>query len=245
VSGEPRPRALRLDSSPFALGREILPGVHRVRVTGSSVFLLEGPRVTLVDSGPRGSGARILRYLRHIGRSPRELDTIVLTHYHPDHAGGAAELLELTDARLAAHMVEAPYLRGDLAMPNPIRHQALAAAAKPLLPWLMPQPMPVDLPLHDGDELPALGGLRVVHTPGHTPGSICLSSRRRGLLLVGDALQWKRGQLCPPSRHFSEDLELAMRSIRRLADMDVGTLCFSHFPPAANGDTHLRALVAS
>ena len=109
---------------------EILADVHRVRVTGSSVFLLDGERLALIDAGPRGSARRILRYLRVLGRSPGELDLVILTHYHPDHAGGASELARLTGARVAAHVAEVPYLRGDVSMPNPIRHQALAAGRR-------------------------------------------------------------------------------------------------------------------
>jgi glyoxylase-like metal-dependent hydrolase (beta-lactamase superfamily II) len=221
---------------------EILAGLHRVHVTGSSVFLLAGERLALIDAGPRGSGRRIVRYLRTLGRSPSELDLVILTHYHPDHAGGAAELVELTSARIAAHAAEVPYLCGEVSMPNPIRHQALAAAAAPLLSLIMPQPVRVDLILNDGDLLPVFGGLQVVHTPGHTPGSICLHAPARRLLLVGDALEWKRGELRLPSRHFSEDLEEAARSIRKLAELDVHTLCFSHFPPAPEAARHLRAL---
>jgi len=221
---------------------EILADVHRLHVTGSSVFLLAGERLALVDAGPRGSAARILRYLRYLGRSPSELELIVLTHYHPDHAGGVAELARLTPARVAAHVSEAPYLRGDVSMPNPIRHQALAAAASPLLPLIMPQPVRVDLPLHDGDELPVLGGLRVVHTPGHTLGSICLYAPARRLLLVGDAMESKQGELRLPSRHFSEDLQQAARSIRKLAELDVHLLCFSHFPPARDVSRRLLSL---
>jgi glyoxylase-like metal-dependent hydrolase (beta-lactamase superfamily II) len=223
---------------------EILANVHRVRVTGSSVFLLDGERLVLIDAGPRGSARRILRYLRVLGRSPGELDLVILTHYHPDHAGGASELSRLTGARVAAHVAEVPYLRGDVSMPNPIRHQALAAWAAPLLPLIMPQPVQVDLVLRDGDVLPVFGGLRVVHTPGHTPGSICLHAPARRLLVVGDALEWKRGELRLPSRHFSEDLDEAARSIRKLAELDVHTICFSHFSPAPEATRHLRALAA-
>jgi glyoxylase-like metal-dependent hydrolase (beta-lactamase superfamily II) len=216
-----------------------------VTVPGSSVFLLLGRRIILVDAGPRGSSARILRYLRYVGCSPGDLELVILTHYHPDHAGGAAELARLTPARFAAHVSEAAFLRGEGTIPNPLwRYQPLAAAASPLLPLLLPLPVPVDLELHDGDELPLLGGLRVIHTPGHTPGSICLYAARERFLIAGDALQWKRGRLRPPSRHFSEDLAEATRSIAKLAGLDLGTLCFSHFPPTPEGGAQLRALAA-
>jgi glyoxylase-like metal-dependent hydrolase (beta-lactamase superfamily II) len=223
---------------------EILPGVHRVRVPGASVFLLAGKRLVLVDAGPRGSSPWILKYLRSIRRSPDELELVVLTHYHLDHAGGAGEPAQRTQARIAAHVSEAAFLKGEAAMPNPIQNQTLAAAARPFLQLMMPPPVRVDYALHDGDELPALDGLRVVHTPGHTPGSISLFAPKRRLLLLGDAMEWKRGALRLPSRHFSEDLEEAGRSMRKLSRLDARTLCFSHFPHTHDGETRLRELAA-
>ncbi len=83
--------------------------------------------------------------------------------------------------------------------------------------------------------LPGLGGLEVVHTPGHTPGSVCLYARAHGILIVGDVLQVIRGALSLPSLVFSEDMALARRSIGRLAALDVRTICFAHYPTWREG----------
>ena len=80
-----------------------------------------------------------------------------------------------------------------------------------------------------------LGGLQVVHAPGHTPGSVCLYVRRHRLLFVGDALQVIRGRVTFASRVFSEDLPLARASVARLAELDVETIAFSHYPPWRDG----------
>jgi len=97
----------------------------------------------------------------------------------------------------------------------------------------------------EGDELPVLGGLRVLHTPGHTPGSICLYSATRRLLIVGDLLQRMRGQVTLPNYFFTDDMALARRSIARLADLDVETILFSHYPPVRQGGREaLRALAS-
>ena len=97
----------------------------------------------------------------------------------------------------------------------------------------------------DGDELPVLGGLRVLHTPGHTPGSICLYSATRRLLIVGDLLQRMRGQVTLPNHFFTDDMGLARRSIARLAELDVETILFSHYPPVRQGGREaLRALAS-
>jgi glyoxylase-like metal-dependent hydrolase (beta-lactamase superfamily II) len=82
-----------------------------------------------------------------------------------------------------------------------------------------------------------------VHTPGHTPGSVCLYSRAHRLLIVGDVLQVIRGQVSLPSSVFTEDMALARRSIARLAELDVDTICFAHYPTwREGGAAALRAL---
>jgi glyoxylase-like metal-dependent hydrolase (beta-lactamase superfamily II) len=85
----------------------------------------------------------------------------------------------------------------------------------------------------------------VLHTPGHTPGSICLYSATRRLLIVGDLLQRMRGQVTLPNHFFTDDMALARRSIARLAELDVETILFSHYPPVRQGGREaLRALAS-
>jgi glyoxylase-like metal-dependent hydrolase (beta-lactamase superfamily II) len=76
-----------------------------------------------------------------------------------------------------------------------------------------------------------LGGLRVVHTPGHTPGSVCLYAERHRLLFTGDVLQVVRGRLTYASAFFSHDHAGARGSVERLARLDVETIALSHYPP--------------
>jgi glyoxylase-like metal-dependent hydrolase (beta-lactamase superfamily II) len=98
-------------------------------------------------------------------------------------------------------------------------------------------------PVEDGQLLPMLGGLQVIHTPGHTAGSICLYASRLKLLFTGDVLQVIRGKVTFASSVFSEDLPLARASVARLADLDVETIAFSHYPPWRDGANDvLRAL---
>jgi glyoxylase-like metal-dependent hydrolase (beta-lactamase superfamily II) len=70
-----------------------------------------------------------------------------------------------------------------------------------------------------------------VHTPGHTPGSICLYAPRHRLVFTGDVLQVIRGRLTYASSIFSHDLGLARLSVDRLAALDVETIALSHYRP--------------
>jgi glyoxylase-like metal-dependent hydrolase (beta-lactamase superfamily II) len=91
--------------------------------------------------------------------------------------------------------------------------------------------------LRDGLSLPVLGGLEVVHTPGHTPGSVCLYARADRLLFVGDALQHRRGRVSYASSLYSDDVAKARLSVQRMSDLDVRTIVFAHYPPLAEGAT--------
>jgi glyoxylase-like metal-dependent hydrolase (beta-lactamase superfamily II) len=176
----------------------------------------------VIDAGMRGSLPLLHAAIAALGRSPREIRRFVITHAHPDHLGGAAG--------------------GEVLLHPADRVRALRPNAGTLARRLTRIPETVDLA--DGDVLPALGGLRVVHTPGHTPGSVCLHARAHGLLFSGDAL-WRdgTGRLHRPNRFWSEDLARARASLGALERLSVGTILFAHRPPLAHADRALRDLV--
>ena len=101
----------------------------------------------------------------------------------------------------------------------------------------------IDERLHDGDELPVLGGMRVVHTPGHTPGHVALYFPQMALLIAGDALELRAGRLRGPAAAVTADMPQAMASVARLAQLEIDVIAFSHFPrlPRLAGEA-LRAL---
>lgn len=218
---------------------EILPNVHAVKLFGSTGYLIAEDDLTLIDAGLRGSGRLVRWYVERLGRSMRDLTRIVCTHAHPDHIGGVRELVTRPEVEVLMHPAESARLkiswRDVLARPS----------AGPLVMLLTRGPEDAR-PVEDGEVLPVLGGLEVVHTPGHTPGSICLYARRHRLLFVGDVLQVIRGKLSTPSHLFSDDLGLAARSIARLAELEVDTICFAHYPAwRAGARDALRELAAA
>jgi glyoxylase-like metal-dependent hydrolase (beta-lactamase superfamily II) len=170
-----------------------------------------------------GSLPRLHAAITALGRSPAEIARFVVTHGHPDHAGGAA------GAPILMHPAD--------------RDRALHLNAGTIARRLALRRLPPTTDLRDGQVLPVLGGLRVVHTPGHTPGSVCLYAERDGLLFSGDAL-WRdaRGSLHRPNRYWSEDLGSARRSVGVLARLEVGTILFGHLPPLAGAAAALRDL---
>jgi glyoxylase-like metal-dependent hydrolase (beta-lactamase superfamily II) len=215
--------------------QQVLPGLYQVRTRGSRAYLVVDDDITLIDTGGPGSGARILQAVEELGRSPEDIKNILITHFHIDHVGGLPEIQNWVPGKTGVHLAEAPHVESDEPLPNPFMHPLLARICEPYLLRQDPGAARVDVHLRDGDELPALGGMRIVHAPGHTAGSISIHFPNRGVLLVGDAMQYKFGRLMLPSRLFTQDMSEASGSIRKLADLDFETLCFSHFRPILTG----------
>jgi glyoxylase-like metal-dependent hydrolase (beta-lactamase superfamily II) len=202
--------------------------------------LREGRDITLVDTGPPGSADRIAALLDGWGR----VRQVVLTH-HADHAGSAREVSAWPGVRVAAHHADARVVRGEARgewpdfTPAERDLHAVVGAGLPDPPDV-PQAR-VDLDLDDGDVLD--GGLQVVRTPGHTPGSIALRHQERGLLFTGDTAAEREGAVFLGP--FNIDRERARQSFRRLGHPAVTTVCFGHGDPLVGERTGLLRAVAS
>ncbi len=200
-----------------------MPDVAPIQLLRVRAHLVLEDRLTLIDCGYAGSGTRIVNAIERHGRSIDELDRLICTHGHPDHAGSARELAD-RGVQVLIHPSDAARLRTGWkdALTRPSRGRVFAA--------MTPDVQRTE-PLLDGQVLPVLGGLEVIHTPGHTAGSVCLYGRRDRVLFVGDALGARFGRLTFASRLYSDDLATARRQVQRLASLDVKTVIFSHYPP--------------
>ena len=207
--------------------------VFQIRAIGARVTVLaEGDEVILVDAGMKGSSGLIIDSLESIGLSIDMVKALVISHRHPDHAAGAAELIAGRDIVVMAHRLEAGVLTGREHSPNPIQNKLMARIAAPVIERISGSPTGVDVELEDGDVIPFAFPVQVVHLPGHTVGSIALFLPDRKLVIIGDALQYKLSlRLFPPAPGVTEDPERAMESLRKLLDLDFDAICFSHFPP--------------
>ena len=218
-------------------GIYLLSGFFGIGVWGANVYLLvDGDDLTLVDTGFFGRADRILEQVKELGYSPSDINRIIITHHHADHVGSLADLKRATQAEVIAHPADAPYIDGTLPQPGPVRPQWLSKLLAPLSCLWSTEPVAVDTLVNDGDELPILGGIKILHTPGHTPGSICLYLPEKNLLIAGDLLANRLG-LKLPAREFTVDTVQEAKSIKKVASLEFDIICFGHGSPIMH-DAH-------
>lgn len=151
---------------------EIIEGIHRIdeassNIAHSNVYLvIYGKELFVIDTGTSGNANKILDYVKKIGYQPSDISTIILTHYHMDHAGSAKDLKDLTNAKVAASVEDADFVAGKKPYPKP-KSLLLRAASS----FIKPTPVEVAIALKEGDKI---GNLTVIELPGRKPRSIRL-----------------------------------------------------------------------
>lgn len=221
---------------------EIAPGVHRIGPTKkgwklggyAQCYLIDDGTgdLVLVDAGFEHDAQRIVSYLWSIGRTPRDISDLALTHAHRSHLGGVAALKRLhPELRIHIHTWEADICAGQrMAQPMPFR------PLKPLTiyPMRIGALINYDKPfgcapthLLSDDEGQRIGPLEVIPTQGHTPGSVSFYWRERGVVAVGDAVAtWPKLDAGWPG--FNLDEPRYRRSLRRIAELEPQVILTGH-----------------
>ncbi|MFH9726090.1 MBL fold metallo-hydrolase [Streptomyces sp. NPDC017254] len=219
----------------------ITPRLHLLDYSIGQAYLWQDEEeLTLVDAGWAGTATETAKAIRAAGLDPDRLRRIVLTHCHRDHVGAAQELADRHGAEILAHRLDAPVIRGEAPVPEP-----------DLLDWELPlfehgltvpdaPPTRVDREVEDGEELGFGDGAVVIHTPGHTPGSIAVHLPRHGVLFTGDTVATVQDVTFGV---FHVDRALAMESMRGLAKLAPSVLCCGHGAPVTE-DTADRLTAA-
>jgi glyoxylase-like metal-dependent hydrolase (beta-lactamase superfamily II) len=170
-------------------------------------YLIYGQKIYLIDSGVASSEKIILNYLKATARSPQEISRLILTHAHPDHIGAAAAIKGISSCTVAAHATEKAW----------IEDVDLQAKERPVPGFfsLVGGSVKVDQTLQDGDILHLEGDLtlQVLHTPGHSPGSLSLWLAEDGALFSGDVVP------IAGDMPIYQDILASVRSIEKLASI--------------------------
>jgi glyoxylase-like metal-dependent hydrolase (beta-lactamase superfamily II) len=206
---------------------EIVPGIHRVDGVNANVYIvIDGKDVTVIDTGMPKNAEKILAYAKGIGLEPSRISKIILTHCHVDHAGSAYELKRITGAKVAIHKDDADYVSGRKAMPPP--KGGFGMLLKLFSMFFKFTPVQPDIMLEEKDKV---GKLTVIHTPGHTPGSISLYDPKRNVLFVGDTIRFIKGRVEGAPGRFTPNPQQAKESIGKISKMDFDVMLSGHGDP--------------
>lgn len=233
---------------------QLADGVWRVEVAYAvNTFVLaddgagDGGGLTVVDTGWRSGGARLVRSIRMLGFDPHAVQRVLLTHWHADHAGSAAKLAR-SSAAPAVHVGadDLAVVRGEVPRPHrsvPPSGVSWTGRLADRLGLVRPAPpVPEAQPLAHGARIATAGGLEVVHAPGHTPGHCAFWLPAAGVLLAGDAI-WNTWVAWTGPALSCSAIPAIPSTLRRLADLEPDLVAVAHGPPLRAGATQrLRAL---
>jgi len=225
----------------IANGVEVLEVSANIIGTVNIIYptlIWDDDNVILIDAGFPGQLPQIREAVESIGVSFNKLNMVILTHQDIDHIGSVRSILkELPNSvKILAHEDEKPYINGEKC---PIKVAKLEANLNSL-----PDDMKliyeklkagfenaivnVDKTLIDCEELPYCGGIKVIFTPGHTLGHICLYLKRSKTLIAGDMLTIEDGKLVTTKSTINFDNDLNIRSLRKLTNYDINTVICYH-----------------
>ncbi|MBC8162943.1 MAG: MBL fold metallo-hydrolase [Roseiflexaceae bacterium] len=209
----------------------VFPGVYALALGPVNVFLIEdGSYLTVIDAGYEHSEQAILDAARSLGKQPADITNIVVTHCHPDHAGGLAALQQATGAAVWMHRADAEVVRGHQPM---VRSTPAPGLLNQVLFHVLIKNVPAQVPaavvaheIGDSDLLPVAGGLRAIHAPGHSAGHMAFMLQRDGgMLFAADACSNVVGL---GYSIVYDDLTEARRSLAKLAQEQASAVCFGH-----------------
>jgi glyoxylase-like metal-dependent hydrolase (beta-lactamase superfamily II) len=181
----------------------------------NAYVLIRGKEAAVVDTGTPNNASKIADVVRTAGLGWDGVHHVILTHYHPDHIGSVGEVLGA-----------AP--------------KATAYAGVADIPQIK-SPRPIKA-VGDNDEV---FGLRVIATPGHTPGHVCVFDPAGSLLILGDAMNNTGNKLDGSNPRYTADMAQAHQSVKKLAKLTFERAVFGHGEPIDKGASQAIAKLAA
>lgn len=202
------------------------------------VLIHGGDDIVLVDTGYPGQLSILKDAVGETGVLFSNLNRIIITHQDMDHIGCVSAIVKELQGKVTviAHEVEKPYITGEK-VPVKIAQYAGMLDKMPedkraffekFKAGFEASKADVDRTVVDGEELPYCGGIKVIHSPGHTPGHICLYHKKSKTLIAGDAMNISEGQLVGPEPRNALDYNLALESADKLKRLDIENIVCYH-----------------
>ncbi|MFJ7978063.1 MBL fold metallo-hydrolase [Peribacillus sp. NPDC096379] len=181
------------------------------------ILLWDQETAVLIDTGFPGQIEDLRVAMNKVRVSFDKLKVVILTHQDIDHIGSLPEILQEcgNNIKVYAHDLDKPYIQGDLPL---LKDGHLDT----------PQKGKVDDTLKDGQELPYCGGIRVIHTPGHTPGHISIFLKQSKTLIAGDAMYSVNGIIGGIHAPTTLDIKVARLSLKKYLDLDIESVVCYH-----------------
>ncbi len=211
--------------------------IHTIPLGFDQVYIIKDKGAIMIDGGEPGKGKAFLKGLKKVSVKPEEVQLIVLTHGHWDHIGSVAKIKEITGAKIVMHQNERRWLEESL-MPMPPGVTTWGSILDKLVTWfIIPfkhiRAAEVDIVLKDKDFSLNDYGIegKVIHTPGHSSGSVSILLDT-GEAFVGDLAMNKLPlRLTPGLPIFAEDWPKLIESWQKLLDLGVKIVYPAHGDP--------------
>ncbi len=215
-----------------------------------SVYLINEERKALIDTGPTTSISVVLDGIRQLGVRPEDINYIIVTHIHLDHAGGAGLLIrDMPNAQVIVHH------RGAKHLVNPAKLISSAIAVQERAEEGLvkeAEVVPIEeervKPVYDGDviKLSEQQTLKIIDAPGHAPHEICIQESRNNGLFSGDAAGVSVSEhevlvvVTPPP---SFDADLSIATLKKLMKLQVSRLYYAHFGMSCEVQKNLQLAI--
>jgi len=215
----------------------LLPIAREGGNTLNLVLAWDETNLVLVDAGLPEQGELIAAAIKAEGFDPAKLTHIILTHQDIDHTGAVAELQKMSPGlNVVAHTDEAPYIDG---RELPIKLAARLKNYDSLPPegkegidswrnFYENNPIEVHHKVTDDEILPICGGIKIIHTPGHTPGHICVLFEESNIMVLGDSANVQDGEIVGFNPIYINDMDEAERSLAKIKSHNLSGVVAYH-----------------
>jgi len=216
----------------IAEGLDVLELGNNERIMRPTL-IWDNENVVLLDAGLPGQLENIREEIGKTGAPFDEISKIIITHHDMDHIGSLSSVVKNSKNKIEvlAHVGEKPYIQGEKisikmtperlsSMPEDKRNEM-----KEMLNNIKTN---VDRTIEDEEELPYCGGIKVIYTPGHTPGHTCLYLKKYKALVAGDAMNVLNGELHGPNPEYTFDMKQAKESLKKLEKYEIQTVICYH-----------------